>query len=49
MSTCRMKALSLEPPGRRGVLRGCGSVGVRVEVVEEAGGERMKPPLEARL
>lgn len=42
-----MNALSLLPPGRRGVLRGCGSAEfafVFDEAMEDAGGERMKPP-----
>jgi hypothetical protein len=42
-----MAALHLEPPGRRGEVRGCGRecCGCAVEdVMEEAGGERRKPP-----
>ena len=41
-----MKADSFGPPGRRGEERGWGSVELEcvVEVVEEAGGERRKPP-----
>ena len=42
-----MNALSLLPPGFRGVERGCGNsefAYVIAEVTEEGGGERMKPP-----
>ena len=42
-----MNALSLLPPGFRGVERGCGNsefAFVIAEVTEEGGGERMKPP-----
>lgn len=42
-----MKALSLLPPGFRGVERGWGSsecVLVRVDVTEDGAGERRKPP-----
>lgn len=42
-----MKADSLLPPARRGEARGCGRAGLAVEVadIEDAGGERIKPPL----
>ena len=42
-----MKALSLLPPGRKGVPRGCGRLAIDVvpaDVTEDGGGERMKPP-----
>lgn len=42
-----MNALSLLPPGFKGVERGCGSsefAFVIAEVTDEGGGERMKPP-----
>lgn len=49
VSTCRMKADSLEPPGRRGEARGWGRVeGEVVEaLVDEGAGERRKPPAPA--
>ena len=42
-----MKVLSLLPPGRRGVPRGCGRAEVALvpaEITEDGGGESMKPP-----
>jgi hypothetical protein len=42
-----MNALSLLPPGFKGVERGCGSsefAFVIADVTDEGGGERMKPP-----
>jgi hypothetical protein len=46
-STYRMNALSLLPPGFKGVERGCGSsefAFVIADVTDEGGGESMKPP-----
>ena len=43
-----MNALSLEPPGRKGAVRGCGSAEfdcVVEDATDDAGGERMNPPV----